>query len=158
VHNVPDRGQTLASALARLMHSPDAPSFGIDTLPEMLSRELAGTLFSDFYDDEIAKVYSPKNTYLLDSLISGFSFKYELTESSEMEGAINDGFETPNGSKDTKLELLVIGTCIQLLLCGSRISHAWWGGKVAGAKKLKAHEAARTVKDLHAIEVLKVLF
>jgi hypothetical protein len=158
VHNVPDRGQTLTSAFARLMHSTDAPSIGRDTLLEILSYDLAETLLRDSYDDDISKVYGPKNKFLLDSLLSGFSFKYGLTSSPDMYGYISEGFKAPHSSKDTELELSVVGTCIQLLLCGSRIRHGRWGGNVAVAKKLKAHEAAGTVKDLHAIEVLKVLF
>jgi hypothetical protein len=45
---------------------------------------LGGTHFRDEYDDDIAKVYGPKNTYLLDSLLSGFSLKYKLTAAPEI--------------------------------------------------------------------------
>ena len=121
VHNVPYRCQTLASALAKIIHSPDAPSFGRDTLHGLLSRELAGTLFKDDYNNDIAKIYGPKNTFLLDSLLSGFSFKYELTSSPEMYGCLDEGLEAPRGSKDSELEVSVVGTSIQLLLSGSRI-------------------------------------
>ena len=157
LHNDPYRGQTLASALAKIVHSPDAPSFGQDTLYELLSRELAETHFKDYYDDGIAKVYGPRNTYLLDSLLSGFSFKYELTSTPEMYGSIQDGLEASRGSKDSEPELLVVGTCIQLLLHGSRLKDGFYqrhAGKVA--KKLKAHKTAETVKNPHAIVVLEV--
>jgi len=158
VHNDPYCGQILASALARMIHSPDAPSFGQETFFELLSRELGGTHFKDLYDDDIAKDYGPKNTYLLDSLLSGFSLKYKLTASPEMYGSIEDGLKAPRGSKES--EVLVVGTCMQLLLHGFGLTtdlagaYKWQPGKVA--EKLKAHKAAETVKDLHAIEVLEV--
>ena len=156
MHNDPYRGQILASALAKITHSPDAPSFGQDTLHDLLYRELADSLFNDDYDSDIAKVYGPKNPFLLDSLISGFSFKYKLTESLDMYGFLNEGLKAPRSSKDLKVEvsLAVVGTCIQLLLSGSRIRREL--GNLA--KILKVHEAAGTVKDRHAIEVLKVHF
>jgi hypothetical protein len=159
VHEDPYRAQTLASAIARIMYSPDAPSYGQDSLLELLSRELGGTHFRDEYDDDIAKVYGPKNTYLLDSLLSGFSFKYKLTAAPEMYGAIDDGLKARHdGSEDS--ELLVVGTCIQLLLHGFQLTTDLAGtysskpGKVA--EKLKAHKKAGTVKDPRAIEVLEV--
>ena len=112
------------------------------------------THFQDSYDDEIAKVYGPKNTYLLDSLLSGLSLKYELTSSYKMYKFIKDGLNAPSGSKDS--ELLVVGTCIQVMLCGSKMSHGIKAQDVA--KNLKAHEMAETVKDPYAIEVLKVYY
>ena len=63
VHKDPYRAQILASSLARIIHSPDAPSFGQDTLHGLLSRELAGTHFVDCDNDGIAEVYGPENTY-----------------------------------------------------------------------------------------------
>ena len=112
------------------------------------------THFQDSYDDEIAEVYGPKNTYLLDSLLSGLSLKYELTSSPKMYQFIEDGLNVPSGSKDSLSEVLVVGTCIQVMLCGSKISHKIKAQDVA--KNLKAHEMAETVKDPYAIEVLKV--
>ena len=168
VHYDPYRGQTLASSLARIIHSPHAPSFGQDrdTLRGLLSRELARTHFKDIddSDDDITKVYGPKNTFLLDSLLSGFSFKYELTSSPDMIAFLENGLKSPHhdSSEDSKLdtELSVVGTSIQLLLSGSQIARCefyhGWEGYVA--KKLKAHEVAGTVKDPHATEVLKVHF
>ena len=100
VHNVPYRCQTLTSALAKIIHSPDAPSFGRETLHGLLSRELpvAGTLFKDDYNNDIAKIYGPKNTFLLNSLLSGFSFKYKLTSSPEMYGCLDEGLEAPRAT------------------------------------------------------------
>ena len=157
VHNDPYRAQTLASALAKIIHSPDAPSFGRDTLHDLLYREFADLFFEGDDDDNLNKVYGPRNTFLLDSLLSGFSFKYELTLSSDMYGFLNDGLKSPRGLRDSKLdpEVLVVGTSIQLLLSGSRMEP---GELRNAAKKLKAHEAAGTVRDPHAIEVLKVRF
>ena len=76
---------------------------------------MAGTHFKEIYDDDIAKVYGPHNIHLLDSLLSGFPLKYELTSSPEMYGFIDDGLELPRGSGDSESELFVVGTCIQLI-------------------------------------------
>lgn len=158
VGNDPYNAQRLASALARIIHSPDAPFFGQDSISGLLSRELADTHFKVIYDK--AKVYGPKNPYLLDSLLSGFSFKYNLTSSPDMHGHIEDGLNAPRGSKDSKSELLVVGTCIQLLIHGSVLTTELAGSyqrrpeKVA--EKLKSHKTAKTVKDPLAIEVLEV--
>ena len=160
VENDPYNAQTLASALARTIHSPDAPSFGQDTLSGLLSRELAYTHFKVLYDKDVAKVYGPKNPHLLDSLLSGFSLKYKLTSSSDMYGSLDDGLKAPRGSKDSESELLVVGTCIQLLIHGFVLTTEWAGSYQRQpemvAKKLKAHKKAGTVKDPHAIEVLEV--
>lgn len=58
--------------------------------------------------------------------------------------------KAPLGSKES--EVLVVGTCIQLLLHASGTDEK--PRKVA--KKLKAHETAETVEDPHAIELLEV--
>ena len=68
-------------------------------------------------------------------------------------GSIEDGLEKPQrGSKESKSELRVVGTCIQLLLDASGTHRR----PKDVAKKLKAHRKAETVKDPHAIEVLEV--
>ena len=160
VDNDPYCGQTLASALARISHSPDAPSIGQDTLVELLSRELADRHFKVIYDVDLAKVYGPKNPYLLDSLQSGFSLKYNLTSSADMHGAIENGLNAPRGLKES--ELLVVGTCIQLLLHGYVLTTDSAGSyrrqPEMVAKKLKAHKTAETLKNPRAIEVLEVHF
>lgn len=159
VENNPYNAQTLASALAKMIHSPDAPSIDQQSPIGLLSRELAYIHFKVIYDEDIAKVYGPKNPYLLDSLLSGYSSKYNLSSSSGMIAPIGNGLDAPRGSKDS--ELLVVGTCIQLLIHGSRLTAESTGPyyrqrpeKVA--KRLNAHKEAETVKDLHAIEVLEV--
>ena len=160
VENDPYKAQTLASALAKIIHSPDAPSIGDDSLIGLLSRELADTHFKVIYDKDVAKVYGPKNPYLLDSLLSGFALKYNLSSSSAMLAPIDNGLKAPRGSSES--ELLVVGTCIQLLIHGSGLTPELAGPNYHQrpekvAKELKAHKAAETVKDHHAIEVLEVL-
>jgi len=156
--NDPYNAQTLASALARIIHSPDAPSFGQESLFDLLSGELAYTHFKVIYHKDVAKVYGPRNPYLLDSLLSGFSFKYKLTSSCDMLGPIDEGLKAPRGSKDS--ERLVVGTCIQLLIHGSVLTTKLVGSyrkrPEMVAKKLKAHKIAGTVKDPLAIEVLEL--
>jgi hypothetical protein len=160
VEEDPSRGQSLASTLARLRDSSDAPTFGTKTLSSYIKSVLADQHFKVIYGDSEVKEYGPKNTYLLDSLLSGLSLKHGLTASatSDQYAAIDDGLDAPH-SLD-KSEVLVVGACIQLLLHGSVIVTKFAGSyrkkaKVV-AKKLKAQEVAGTVKDPCAIEVLEV--
>ena len=105
---------------------------------------VGGTHFRS-YDVDRAQGYCPKNIYLLHSLLSGFSLKYNLTASSEMYGSIEDGLKATCGLKES--EVLVVGTCIQLLLHGFRLTTNLAGnyqrkqGKIT--KKLKAHTRQR---------------
>ena len=164
VENDPYNAKTLASALARIIHSPDAPSFGppqnSDSLDDLLYSELGDTHFKVIHDKDAAIKYGPKNSHLLDSLLSGFALKYNLSSSSAMLAPIDDGLKAPRGSSES--ELLVVGTCIQLLIHGSGLTPELAGPNYHQrpekvAKELKAHKAAETVKDHHAIEVLEVL-
>jgi hypothetical protein len=158
VEEDPFRGQSLASTLVRLSDSPDAPTFGPDTLLFYISRELARQHFKTLYGHHEVKEYGPKNTYLLNSLLSGLSLKHRLTSTSDMLAAIDNGLDAPHSSD--KSEPLVVGACIQLLLHGSVIVTEFAGtyrkkAKVV-AEKLKAQQVAGTVKHPHAIQVLKV--
>lgn len=148
VRNDPYRAQDLASALARVINSTDAPSFGNYPLSAHLSRELAGAHFKLF---EIDTKYGPKNSHLINSLLSGFSFKYKLCCSPDMDGFIGEGLKAPHGEES---EVLVIGACIQLLIHGSGTDQ---GEPGEVSKKLKEQKMAETVKDPHALEVLEVL-
>jgi len=154
----PSRGQSLASALARLRDSSDAPSFGTETLSSYINSVLADHHFKVIYGDSEVKEYGPKNTYLLDSFLSGLSLKHGLTTTPDQYAAIDDGLDAPHGLD--KAEILVVGACIQLLLHGSEIVTEFAGSyrkeaKVV-AKKLKDQEVAGTVKDPHAIQLLEV--
>jgi hypothetical protein len=158
VEEDPSRGQSLASDLAKLRDSPDAPTFGTETLSSLINRELADHHFKVIYGDSEVKEYGPKNTYLLDSLLSGLSLKHGLSSTSDQYGAIDDGLDAPHGSD--KSEVLVVGACIQLLLHGSEIVTEAAGSYRKPAEvvalKLKAQQVAGTVKDPHAIRVLEV--
>lgn len=166
VRSNPYCAKTLASALASMIHSPDVPSFKEEdtgreeTLSELLNFRLADTHFksSDNEDIDKAQEYGPKNIYLLHSLLSGFSFKYNFTSTSDMFSSIERGLKAKCGSKES--EVLVVGTCIQLLLHGFTLttdragSYRRKSGEIA--EELKAHKMAETVKDSRAIEVLEV--
>ena len=65
------------------------------------------------YDE--STVYGPSSKYLIDLLLSGLSFKYNLTASPDMYGSLEDGLEKARRGSN-KTELLLVGTCIQLLL------------------------------------------
>lgn len=161
VEENPSRAHHLASSMSsfvRMYDSPDKPSFGTETLADVVADELAGHHFKPIHRAEKIKGYSPNNTYLLYSLLSGLSLKYGLTSSPDMYGAIEDGLDARPGSDDA--QELVVGTCIQLLLHGSEIVTEKPGSyrKTAQqvASKLKAQKAMGTVKDPHAIELLEV--
>ena len=68
-----------------------------------------------------------------------------------MYGYIDEGLETPRGSE--KSEVLVVGTCIQLLLHGSGTDQE---EQLEVAKKLKTQKKSKTVKDPRALELLEV--
>ena len=159
VEDDPYRGQSLASALARVANSPDAPTIGTVTLSSLINRELADQHFKVIYSgDSEVKEYGPKNTYLLDSLLSGLSLKHRLTSTSDMYAAIFSGLDAWPGSN--KSEVLVVGACIQLLLHGSEVvtevAGSYRRSAEAVALGLKAQKAAGTVTDPHAIQVLEV--
>ena len=104
--------------------SPDAPMLndGSSSLVEVFSFELADLhsrgLLIDMYRSHIN--FGPSNLYLINSLVSGLSFKYRLTSCSDQYGSIMKGLNAyPDGSSTS--ELLVIGACIKLLINGSYI-------------------------------------
>ena len=159
--------QPLASALVTIGRSPDAPTYGRETLEVLLAKELAGTHFK-YYDDDVHKDFGPTNAYLHDSLLSGLSLKLRLTAAADLYAAIIDGLEGWPRSIVDRLkgrrncsEVMVVGSCIQLLLAGHAISTTSAGSyrrspkKVA--EKLKAQKKRGIVKDPHAIQVLDVM-
>ena len=160
VENDPYRAKSLASALARLSNSPDAPSIENDTLKAIFAYELGNYHFKVAYDTSNAgKVYGPRSQHLIHSLLSGFSFKYDLCSSPEMSVSMENGWNAPLGSSEAS-ELSVVGACIQLLIHGYAITTESAGTyrrqPEMVAKKLKAHMMAGTVKDPLGIEVLEV--
>ena len=148
VREHPSRGQSLASALVRVGHSPDAPILEQDKLFHLIDTELADIHFKYLCDDDRTKEYGPDNVYLLDSLLSGLSLKHGLTATPDMYGAIDHGLNASRCSEDP--EALVMRTCIQLLLHSFGITFGMAGcfrnqpEKVV--KKLKAKKKAGTVK------------
>lgn len=158
VEQNPYRGPLLAAALASVRDSADAPIYGADSLSSLINRELADQHFKNDYGSNEVVAYGPKNTYLLDSFLSGLSLKYKLTSTSDQWAAIHDGLNAPHSS--SKSEALVVGSCIQLLLKGSDIatdvagSYQLSAGTVAS--KLRAQKTAVTVRNPHANQVLEV--
>jgi len=154
----PSHGQSLASALTRLRDSPNAPTFEADTLFSFIDHKLADQHFKVIYSSSEVKEYGSKNTYLLDSLLSGLLLKHQLISTSDQYAAIGNSLDAPRGSG--KSQVLVVGTCIQLLLCGSLIMTEAAGSyrkkPEVVALKLKAQKQAGTVKDPHTVKVLEV--
>ena len=151
VEKNPSRGQVLASALAKL-----------DTLSDDIFGQLDRAVhFKIFFDEE---AYGPKNKFLFHSLLSGLSLKHRLTHNSTMFAAIEEGLLLNEGERHYNSldpEVLVVGTCIQLLLSGSVIptERAGPGYRRSAeliTKNLKDRKAAGVVKDPHATQVLEV--
>lgn len=149
------RGNFLAEALVRLINSPFSP---VEKIAEFIYRALADLHFKVIYEDNEPREYGPKNSYLHHSLLSALSHKHDLTLTNDMLGAIDDGLDAPINSAES--EVLVIGTCIQLLFYGSIMvtnRHGTYKKRASVvATKLKAFETAGTVKDAIAIKVLEV--
>jgi hypothetical protein len=161
VEEMPSCGHRLASSISRLASmydSPDAPSFGPKSLEYVIHEVLADDHFKPDYGACKIKGYSPNNTYLLYSLLSGLSFKYGLTATPDMHAAIIEGLDARPNSDDA--QVLVVGTCVQLLLHGSEVVTEKFGTYRRTAQhvasKLKAQKAMGTVKDPHGLELLEV--
>lgn len=163
VEENPSRGQALASALARVGNSPEAPTIGPDPLSVLINGALARNHHFNADFEEI-KDYGPKNKFLFHSLLSGLSLKHRLTQTSDMYAAIKKGLD-PHGSDQSLFnsqdpEVLVVGACIQLLLHGSVLTTETAGtyrrSAEVVAKNLKDQKVAGTVKDPHAIQVLEL--
>ena len=106
------------------------------------------------------KAYGPTNEYLLDCLLSGLSLKLGLTVTTEMYSTIVDGLKAPTRCRRRCSEVMVVGSCIQLLLSGPAITTKFAGPYKKRpreiADKLKAQKRRGIVKDPHAIQVLDV--
>jgi len=159
VQENPYRANTLALALMTVRDSPDAPVIDDYTLPELFSRELAD-LHSRGFDSasrpqNIKKGFVPTNTFLLTSLLSGFSIKYDLTDSSDQYGNIWENLDVNSSTS----EVGVIGASIQLLTSGSTIvqsSDPYIHSANEATTKLKAQKSKGVMKDSNALRFLEV--
>lgn len=154
----PWHAHTLASALATVRDSPDAPLIGNLTLLELFNRELAAHHPRGLdMDSEKAREFGPTNTFLIHSLLSGLSFKNNLTSSSDQNANIMKGLDARDDSPAS--EILVTGACIQLLTGGSRIVsllNSYIQSPEEVATKLRMQQAAGTVKNVNAVKLLEV--
>jgi hypothetical protein len=164
----PSRAYALASVLVALRDSPDAPVILSDssdapfiqdssTLAEAFDNELDDLHARGSVFDKDNKTFGPTNTYLINSLLSGLSFKYNLTLSPTQYSYIEDGLHVDDNS--SICQLLLIGACIQLLTNGSRIVPT---GKpfIRSANevliKLRFQQSAGRITDLNALKLLDV--
>ncbi|KAF9483736.1 hypothetical protein BDN70DRAFT_918142 [Pholiota conissans] len=154
----PTRAEALASILLQVRDAPDAPIINTDlTLMEVFSRKLADLHGRGLEVDDDTKTLGPSNTFLTGSLLSGLSFKYQLTSCSDQYGAILDALDVNPSSPTT--EVLVTGACIQLLTAGSEIiqhSTSYFKSADEVATKLKAQKTAGAVKDANALKLLEL--
>ena len=154
----------MALALVAIRDSPDAPVINDDyTLDEVFSRELAD-LHSRGFDSSDNGPHNvnmmdivPTSPFLLTSLLSGLSIKYNLTESSDQYGNIWENLNT-NWSIS---EVGVIGACIQLLASGSIIIRSSEEYDIRSADdaltKLKVQKSRmNSVKDSNVPQFLEV--
>jgi hypothetical protein len=162
VQGNPSRANALALALVAVRDSPDAPVTDADALDELFSRQLAD-LHSrgfDFLDNPRNHNMGivPTNTFLLTSLLSGLSIKYDLTDSSDQYGTLWEGLDADDSNSSIS-EVRVIGACIQLLTSGSiiiRKSEEYIQSADEALTKLKAQKARGTMKDSNALQLLEV--
>ncbi|KAF9531457.1 hypothetical protein CPB83DRAFT_904567 [Crepidotus variabilis] len=154
VEEKPLSGEHLTSALVRVGQSLDAPLIGTAPLRGIIANEVKDTYFMYAHLGDIDECV-PKNPYLFDSLLSGLALRCNLTAHPGQMGAILHGLHS-----DCR-EAFLIGTCIQLLLCGRAVVDERAGP--AGirsmkpetiAKKLKAQKKARIVKSTNGRHVL----
>ena len=106
--NNPSRAHELASVLVALRNSPDAPVIqGGSSLAETLHNELDDLHSEGSVFDKDNETFGPTNTYLINSLLSGISFKYSLTSSRTQYSYIEDGLNVDHDS--SICQLLLIG-------------------------------------------------
>ena len=153
----PFGAQSLASTLVAISNSPDAPIFQQETLLDILADELAGMHFKFYGSRDRAEKLGPTNRHLLDCLLSGLSLRFELTYTNDMYATIVHGLEAKGCS-----EVMVVGSCIQLLLSGSAITtelaDPYRRSSKEVAQKLRAQRQRGIVKDPRAVQVLEVCY
>ena len=158
VRKDPFGAQSFASTLVAISNSPDAPTFKQETLLDILADELAGMHFKFYGSRDRANELGPTNKHLLDCLLSGLSLRFELTYTNDMYATIVHGLADSEGCS----EVVVVGSCIQLLLSGSAITtelaDPYRRSSKEVAKKLKAQREGGIVKDPRAIQVLEVCY
>jgi hypothetical protein len=157
----PSRAYELVSVLVALRDSPDAP-----VIQDGSSQSSLANAFYDELDDLHSRgsvfdkdnqTFGPTNTYLINSLLSGLSFKYNLTLSPTQYSYIEDGLNVHNNS--SICQLLLIGACIQLLTNGSRIiptGKPFISSTNEVALKLKFQRSVDRINDLNALKLLDV--
>jgi hypothetical protein len=159
VEGNPSRAYALTSVLVALRDSPDAPVIeGSSTLTLAFYGRLHDLIPRGFDFDKDNKTFGPTNTYLVNCLLSGLSFKYNLTSSTDQYGEIRKGLNT-HSSSSTDSELLVIGACIQLLTNGSGIvptGQPFIHSANEVATKLRSQQSAGRVKEPNALKLLEV--
>lgn len=153
----PARADALAAALARVRDTPNVPYQGVDGIAGHFSRKLADLHCRGLANEENSGVVDATNLFLINSYLSALSFKYRLSESSDMYGSIQDGLETT--ASDGQAQSLLIGACIQLLVAGSQIvpdGSSFWSGAADIATKLTAQKKRGLIKDKHIGSFLDV--
>ena len=144
--------------LAALRDSSDAPvTQGSSSFVEAFYDELDGLHSRGSVFDKNNKAFGPTNTYLINSLLSGLSFKYNLTSSPTQYPYIEDGLNVDNNSPIG--QLLLIGACMQLLINGSKIvptGKPFIRSTNEVTTKLKSQQSVGRIKDSNALKLLDV--
>ena len=160
VEDNPPRAYESTSVVVALRESLDAPMIrGGFSLAEAFYIELHDLLPRgfDFDSDKDSRTFGPTNLYLIACLLSGLSFKYNLTSSKDQYGEIRRGLHAHDISSTS--ELLVIGACIQLLTSGSKIvptGKPFIHSADEVAVQLKLQRYAGRVKESNAVKLLEV--
>jgi len=158
----PSRANALALALVAVRDSPDAPVIDDESLASLFYYELVDIHRCGFDDADnthnLNKGFGPTDPFLLNSLLSGLSIKYNLADCSDQRGYLWESLEDTDDWQPTS-EVRVIGACIQLLTSGSIImqtSKPYVQSVNEAATKLKARKSKGIVNNANALQVLEL--
>jgi hypothetical protein len=163
-HKDPYCAKDLAMSLSNVSRSESVQSIRINgyySIGGVFNEELVGYHSDGFVLNKDNETFGPTNTYLIASLLSGLSLKHNLTCFSDQFTTIEDGLNIIDNTLPNS-EVLVIGTCIQLLTAGSEIvqipglSESYLQLIQSAARKLETQKSLGTVKNCNALEVLEV--
>jgi len=111
VEDNPSRADMLTSVLVALCTIPKAPILYGYSLAELFCHKLADLHTKGLDFDKECETFGPTNPYLIACLLSGLSFKYNLSWCPDQYRSITDGLYADGNPSST--EVLVTGSCIQ---------------------------------------------
>ncbi|KAF9470726.1 hypothetical protein BDN70DRAFT_998846 [Pholiota conissans] len=142
----PTRAEAPASTL-KVRDALNTPTIGNLTVPEIFSCELGDIHKQDLQVNDTMNTLQPSNIFLTSYLLSGLSFKYELTSCSLQYETILDALDAEPSSD-----------IAELLIVEYDHSTSYFESADEVVSKLRAQKIARAVKDENALKLLHVGF